>query len=405
MLGTPTFRIEPPRLRTIESSGSERHATWFELYFDLVFAAAVVELVTGLTKDPSGAVFARFVGIFVALAWAWTGFTVYANRFDTDDLIYRLVKAAAALAVVTTAIQVPRVLAGDGGTIAFAAGYALVRFLLVALYVRAGRHVRGEGRSLINAYIATFSFTALLWLVSILAPEPYRVILWGVALALDLCAPPFVWGMLGDTPIVVSHVTERFGQFFIVVLGVSVASVVAAVAGLQFAFEAWVLGGACFVTALAMWWIYFDLADTSVVGRGSLGLVFLYGHFPLFPGVAAFAAGTTLAITQAHLAGLEAGARWALAGGLAAFALSLAVMHIGAEWTSLRDRTFLGRLVLAALLVVLAALGSGIAPLVFVFLVGAALIGQLMLEAFTFPTGAASVLQPREAVAQSSSPI
>jgi low temperature requirement protein LtrA len=68
MLGTPTFRIEPPRLRTIEDSDSERHATWFELYFDLVFAAAVVELATGLSKDPSGTVFARFAGIFVALA-------------------------------------------------------------------------------------------------------------------------------------------------------------------------------------------------------------------------------------------------------------------------------------------------------------------------------------------------
>jgi low temperature requirement protein LtrA len=398
MLGTPTFRIEPPRLRTIEDSSDDRHATWYELYFDLVFAAAVVELANGLTRDPIGAVFARFAGIFVAVTWAWTGFLVYANRFDTDDLIYRLVKAVAALAVIAIAIEIPRVLAGHGGTVAFATGYAVMRFMLVALYVRARLHVRGEGRPLINAYIAVFSFTAVLWVASIFVPEPYRAILWGTALALDLCAPPFLWGLLGNTPIVVSHVTERFGQFFIVVLGVSVASVVAAVAGSQFSFEAWVLGGACFVTALAMWWIYFDLADTSVVGRGTLGLVFAYGHFPLFPGVAAFAAGTTLAITHADHPALEAGARWALAGGLSAFILSLALMHLGAEWTSLRDRAFLGRFVLAAFLIALAAVGGGIAPLVFVLIVGAALVAQLMLEAFTFPTGAASVLEPPEAV-------
>jgi low temperature requirement protein LtrA len=398
MLGTPTFRIEPPRLRTIEDSESERHATWFELYFDLVFAAAVIELANGLTNDPSGAVFARFAGIFLALSWAWTGFTVYANRFDTDDLIYRLVKAAAALAILAVAIETPRVLAGEGGTVAFAAGYAVARFLLVGLYVRARRHVHGVGETLINAYVAVFSFTASLWLVSIFVPEPYRSILWGVSLFLDLCAPPFVWGMLGDTPIVVSHITERFGQFFIVVLGVSVASVVTAVAGIQFTLMAWLIGGACFVTALAMWWIYFDLADTSVVGRGSLGLIFLYGHFPLFPGVTAFAAGTTLAINHADQPALDAGARWAIAGGLAAFVLSLAVMHIGAEWTSRRDRTFLGRLVLAALLIALAALGSGLHPLAFVLIVGVGLIGQLLLEAFTFPTGAASVLEPPEAI-------
>jgi low temperature requirement protein LtrA len=396
MLGAGTFRLEPPRLRTTEDPGGERHATWFELYFDLVFAAAVVELATGLAKDPSSAVFARFAGIFLAVSWAWTGFTVYANRFDTDDLIYRLVKAAAALSVVAIAIEIPRMLAGDGGTVAFAAGYAVVRLLLVGLYVRARLHVQEQGRRLVDAYIATFSFTATLWLVSILVPSPYRFILWGLALGLDLCAPPFIWRMLGSAPIVVSHVTERFGQFFIVVLGQSVASVVAAVAGFQFSFEAWVLGGACFATALAIWWIYFDLADTSVVGRGTLGLIFLYGHFPLFPGVAAFAAGTTLAITQADQPTLEAGARWALAGGLAVFVLALSVIHLGAEWTSTRDRTFLGRLALIALLTTLAAVGGGIDPLAFVLIAATAMIAQLLLEAFTFPIGAASVLEPPE---------
>src|SRR5262249_599401 len=48
MIGAGTFRYEPPRLRVTEEASAERHATWFELYFDLVFAAAVIELVTGL---------------------------------------------------------------------------------------------------------------------------------------------------------------------------------------------------------------------------------------------------------------------------------------------------------------------------------------------------------------------
>jgi low temperature requirement protein LtrA len=399
MVGSPTFRLEPPRLRTTEEA-SERHATWFELYFDLVFAAAVIELATGLANDPTAAVFARFTGLFLAISWAWTGFTVYANRFDTDDLIYRLLKGAAALGVAAISIEIPRVLAGDGGTVAFAAGYAVVRLLLVALYVRARLHVRGQGRTLIDSYIVAFSFTAGLWLLSILVPEPYRFILWGVAILLDVCVPPFAWRTLGGAPIVVSHITERFGVFFIVVLGQSVAAVVTAVAGFQFTFEAWILAGACFVTALSIWWIYFDLADTSVVGRGTLGLVYLYGHFPLFPGVGAFAAGTTLAITHADRAALDPGARWALAGGIAAFALALAVIHLGAEWTSMRDRTFLGRLIVIALLIALAALGGGLAPLAFVSIVAAVVVGQLLLEAFTFPTGAASILEPPEPAAE-----
>jgi low temperature requirement protein LtrA len=199
----------------------------------------------------------------------------------------------------------------------------------------------------------------------------------------------------------VSHVTERFGTFFIVVLGESVASVVAGVAGFQFSFEAWVVAATCFLTALCLWWIYFDLADTSVIGRGTLGLIYLYGQFPLFAGVAAFGAGTRLAITHAGDPGLGAGARWALAGGIAAFALALALLHIGAEWTSPRDRTFIGRLVLAALLITLAAVGSGVTPLLFVALIAGGVLGQLLLEAFTFPTGAATIWQPPELAEQS----
>ena len=115
MVGSGTFRLEPPRLRTTEDLRSERHATWFELFFDLVFAAAVVELATALADDPTSAVFGRFAGLFLAISWAWTGFTVYANRFDTDDLIYRLIKAGAAFATAAIAIEIPRVMAGEGG--------------------------------------------------------------------------------------------------------------------------------------------------------------------------------------------------------------------------------------------------------------------------------------------------
>jgi hypothetical protein len=80
----------------------------------------------------------------------------------------------------------------------------------------------------------------------------------------------------------------------------------------------------CFVVALCLWWIYFDLADTSVVGRGALGLIFVYVHFTLLAGVAAFGEGTKLAVMGATQPGLDAGARWALAGRRGAFAVSLA---------------------------------------------------------------------------------
>jgi low temperature requirement protein LtrA len=297
------------------------------------------------------------------------------------------------LAIAAVAVSVHRVMEGQDG-VGFAAGYVIVRSLLVALYVRARLHIRGEGRKLIDVYIAGFSFTTGLWIVSIFVPGPFRQVLWGVALAIDLATPLRAWPMLAGAPVVVSHMTDRFGSFFIIVLGESVAAVVAGIAGFGFSFESWVIAGACFVVALCLWWIYFDLADTSVLGRGALGVIFVYSHFPLLAGVAAFGAGTQLAITHTAGPALGAGTRWAFAGGIAVFALALALLHIGAEWTSPRDRTFLGRLSLAAISIALAAAGGGIAPLAFVVIVAAAVLGQLLLEAFTYPVGAASAWEP-----------
>src|SRR5207237_5182265 len=132
-----------------------------------------------------------------------------------------------------------------------------------------------------------------------------------------------------------SHVTERFGQFFIIVLGESIVAVVAGIAGTHFSTAASAVAVAGFAIGLCVWWIYFDLADTSVVGRGLLGLVVVFAHFPLLAGTAALGAGTKIAITHADAPALGAGARWALSGGLACYLLSLALLHIAAEWTSL----------------------------------------------------------------------
>jgi low temperature requirement protein LtrA len=83
--------LEPPRLRTLAGGQqNDRRATWLELFFDLVFVATVGQLANALSADPTPARFFEFLGLFVPVWWAWSGYTFYANRFDTDDLPYRL---------------------------------------------------------------------------------------------------------------------------------------------------------------------------------------------------------------------------------------------------------------------------------------------------------------------------
>jgi low temperature requirement protein LtrA len=295
----PTAWLRPPRLRTDLREEGERHATWYELYFDLVFVAAVSQLATALSREPTLTGFLRFAGLFFPITWAWAGFSFYANRFDTDDVVYRLVKATAMLAIAALAVSVHSVMSGGQGSVAFALSYVVTRTCLLALYGRARRHATGRGRRMIDVYLAGFSGGVLLWLVSIAVSGPARYWLWAAALALELGATPVLgWRALGGAAVNAPHITERFGQFFIIVLGESVIAVVAGITGTHFSAATSVVAVAGFVIALCLWWIYFDLADTSVVGRGLIGLVYVYAHFPLLAGVASIGAGTRLAITQ-----------------------------------------------------------------------------------------------------------
>jgi hypothetical protein len=66
-----------------------RTATWPELFFDLAFALVVAELAAGLRDDRTLHGVLVFAGLFSSVWWAWAGFTFYANRFDTDDVVYR----------------------------------------------------------------------------------------------------------------------------------------------------------------------------------------------------------------------------------------------------------------------------------------------------------------------------
>ena len=81
--------LRPPQLRTLDDQG-ERHATWLELFFDLVFVISIAEVVHTLEDYHSLADFLGVAGLFVAVWWAWVGYTVYADRFDTDDLLHRV---------------------------------------------------------------------------------------------------------------------------------------------------------------------------------------------------------------------------------------------------------------------------------------------------------------------------
>src|SRR2546430_14945131 len=95
-------RVPSPPLIDDEP-GAARHATWLELFSDLVFVVAVSQLAGDLAHHPDGEGFLRFGALFVPLWWGWVGYAFFATRFECDDAVTRILWLAGMLAAAAMA--------------------------------------------------------------------------------------------------------------------------------------------------------------------------------------------------------------------------------------------------------------------------------------------------------------
>jgi len=317
--------LRPPQLRTLDDQG-ERHATWLELFFDLVFVISIAEVAHTLEDYRTLADFLGTAGLFVAVWWAWVGYTVYADRFDTDDVAHRVLVLAGMLAVIAMALSVHDAL--HGGSARFALAFVAVRGIVLLLNARARRHA-APARPLLNLFLAAFSTGAALWLLSVFVPEPARYVLWGVALVIELSAPWVGRRQIVKAPVHASHLVERFGLFTLIVLGESVVRVAQGAADVDdWTTATLAAAGGGFLLVAGLWWLYFDRLDEGVVRSVLRGLVWNYTHLPLLAGLVSVAVGTEYAIRDAAGGQLERSTTAALGGGTALYLLSTVVIGL-----------------------------------------------------------------------------
>jgi low temperature requirement protein LtrA len=364
--------IRPPRLQT-ETEG-ERNATWLELFYDLVFVATVAMLGTRLAADTSATGWFSYAGYFLLVWWLWASHTFYADRYDTDDLVYRFLAGTQMVAIAILAASVSTGPAAS--TAVFAAAYAAARILLLLLYARAYRFVPAT-RKLVRGYLIGFGIGASLWVVSILVPEPARFWLWGIALAIDLATPFVMRKAQAASPLDVSHLPERFGLFTILVLGEAIVAVTIGLGHVEWQWSTTIAGIAGLSIATGLWWIHFDNVDGRVVRRKGGGkawqpTVWIYSHLPLAIGLAMVGVGVEHAIVASdHGHHYTSAERWLLVGGVV---LALAAM-VGIETASKRDirddlqtTLILSRVLVIALALLVGLVGSLEAPATVVIL-------------------------------------
>jgi low temperature requirement protein LtrA len=323
--------LQPPRLRIGEENEAEpRHATWLELFYDLVFVVAVSQLAHNLSKDVSITGFLGFVMLFVPVWWAWIGTTFYANRFDSDTIGRRLLMGIQMLAIAALAVNVHHGL--DSSSVGFALSYAAARAVLVVEYLWTGWHIL-KVRKLTNYYAVGFAIAATLWLISAFVPIPFRFILWGIGLAVDFATPLTAQRLQLQLPLHLEHLPERFGLFTIIVLGEAIIAVVNGVAEMEWDGMSELAAICGFAIAFSLWWVYFEnvsgsaLRAAGAVGKFQIYQVWLYGHLPLVIGLAAAGVGVEHAIATESNQALSNPDRWLLCGSVALCYFALAILH------------------------------------------------------------------------------
>ena len=98
--------IKPTSLR-LPDEKNERHATWLEIFFDLIFAVIIVQLSDRLSKDFTLIGLLKCAGLLVPSIWTWISYTVFAARFDNNDAVHWLMTFIIMFAGAIMAIQIP----------------------------------------------------------------------------------------------------------------------------------------------------------------------------------------------------------------------------------------------------------------------------------------------------------
>ena len=323
-------------------TGGERSASRLELFFDLAFVLVVAQLEGGLRGDVSVRGLLVYAGLFTTVWWSWAGTTLYANRFDHDDIVYRLGKLAGMVAVIGLAASAQ----GAQGPLRIQfAGCQLVLHAILALqYLRAYRHVR-DARPVVVLYLAGTSAGVALWAVSMVVPASVAFVLWGVAVLGEAAVPLLATRVRTDVGLHLDHLLERFALFVILVLGESVAGVAHGIAVARWSGSALVVAALTFVLTAALWWSYFDLAGARakrllIEAGGERSRrqhdVYVFGQLPLTLALGAVGAGVQLAVQQSMTGEAPLGTRVLLAGGVAGYLAAASLTNSGMSRRSRR---------------------------------------------------------------------
>ncbi|MEM6452251.1 MAG: low temperature requirement protein A [Cyanobacteria bacterium P01_D01_bin.105] len=265
---------------TFQHHAEGRHATWLELFFDLVFVASISVITHHLAHVHDGHLEGKQVLLyfteFIPVWWIWAGHTLYANRFDTDSRTHRVASLLIMFLMTTLSAFLGAGLLEDSAR--FIVYYGGIRAVLAAMYFVTGYRFK-QTQPYTQKMGMTILGGAAIALLSLLFSTPLRQIIFLGSISLEMFVTVYLSTNKDLTPIHREHLVERVGLLSIILLGESVISLVGSLSGLEWNQLDLVAALTGFLMIGAIWWIYFDsFPILEQAKRIQYGFSLLYSH-------------------------------------------------------------------------------------------------------------------------------
>ncbi|WP_204911127.1 low temperature requirement protein A [Microlunatus spumicola] len=299
--------VRPLRPRDPTELG--RVASPLELLTDLCFVVAVGQaaeaLHHGLTHGHVGAALLGYLMAFFSIWWAWLNFSWFSSAYDNDDVGFRLLTILQIVGVLTLAGGIATLAEGvEEGSGHFGlviVGYVIMRVGLVLQWLRAAGsdpvHRRTCLRYALGIVVVQVGWVGFFFATRV---DAQVVPLFAALVVCELLVP--AWAeRAGRTTWHPHHIAERYGLFFMIVLGETIlASTLAVQEGFtgpgehRLELASVTLGGVLVVFGL--WWLYFSREAAGVLERAQrdgtgVEYLFGFGHYVIFAAAAAVGAG------------------------------------------------------------------------------------------------------------------
>ncbi|MEH1031714.1 low temperature requirement protein A [Micromonospora profundi] len=344
--------------RGVQRSAPGSRATHLELFYDLIFVFAFLNVTTVTAENPTVRGLVQCLVVLALLWWCWTGFAVLGNLIRTDQGIVPLIGFATMAAAFVLALSLPKAFVdrsgGLYGPLVFAAGYFLVRVSETSIFIWLGRRNQDVRQRWLLLVLPPLLATSLIVAAALLPQRLFdgagegsaRLVLWLAALGVEYGAGLLLGGS-GWTVVSAGHWAERHGQIVLIALGEAIIALgfsPGGGAGLPLTWPALIAAVLGVAVAATLWWAYFDTLALGMeqalhrtrdpVARATLARdTYTYLHLPVIAGIILFALGLKGLIHEAADPNTPS---WgvplpsfdllALYGGVALYLLALAVL-------------------------------------------------------------------------------